>query len=303
MKKFLFIILLLSSSEFLWAQNMIIYVAPQLVKCGGNIDVMCLQIREESEKTYEHLVTNIEGFMYEEGNEYKLSVYRGYHENPPSIAPAVYYTLKKIISKKLPNDTLEIANRMTTCEDTKMFQCLMYKKKGESEWHNLSGKIKGFKYTAGYDYELVVSKKAIDNMGAVGTYEYTLVKTLSKKPTMIISEKNRKALNGKKFVLTGYCNEDKFEQAATYPKQVFIVFNLDENSMSGSDGCNQMSGRVEINNSKISFGPIMATKMYCVDVIIDKIFQANLHKVNKYKISGSKLQLFEDKLLILELEQ
>lgn len=299
MKKFLFAILLLTGSDLLWAQETTIYVASEMVRCKGMLEVMCYQIKESSEKDYDIFVASIDGFIFEEGYEYKLLVYKGYHESPPSTAPAVYYTLRKILTKKLPNETLEIANRMSTCEDTKIFDCLLYKRKGEKEWHNLYGKIKGFKYKEGYDYELLVSKKLNENMGAGRTYEYTLIKTLSKKPTMVISVRNRDELEGKKFALIGYRVDGKYQENTT-DKQANISFRLDENQTGGNDGCNTFFGRVEINGTKISFGMMGSTKMACQGVRVDKIIYENLSKVNRYKVSNGNLKLYSGKTLLLE---
>jgi heat shock protein HslJ len=302
MKKILFIILLLTSSASVWAQNIVVYIAPKMAKCGGNLDVMCLQVKEESEKSYDHLVTNIDGFTFEEGYEYKLSVYRGYHENPPVTNPAVYYTLRKVLSKKLPNDTLKIANRPVDCKLDMINPCLLYKTGNANQWDTTYRRIKGFKYTAGYDYELLVSKKPIDNMGAIATYEYTLIKILSKKPTMVISSRNREALDGRKFTLIAYLDSGEYKTTVKSNKPVTLTFKLDENSAGGSDGCNQMGTRVEINNSAMTFGSIMATKMYCPDMDVDRILQLSLNKVNRYKLSGNILKLYEGKTLLLEYE-
>ena len=292
----------MAGSDMLWAQNMTVYVAPQPVKCGGNLDVMCLQVKEPEEQSYDHLVTSIEGFTFEEGYECKLSVYRGFHENSSVAAPTVYYKLRKVLSKKIPNDTLEIANRMTTCEDTKVFQCLMYKKKGGKEWYNLNGTIKGLKYRDGYEYEIVVSKKLNTNGGGGSTYDYSLVKTLSKKATMVISSENRAALEGQTYSMTRYYDNGIMNNTGKYNKPVSLTFNLNENTAGGSDGCNQMSARIEMNNSKISFGPIMSTEMYCTNVTIDKLIKTSLGKVNNYKISGRTLELYEGKTLLLEFQ-
>lgn len=302
MKKFLFVVLLFTFSGFLSAQEITVYVASDLIKCGGNLDVMCLQVKDSPEKKYDSFVTNIEGFTFEEGYEYELLVYRGYHENPPSTAPAVYYTLRKIISKKTPRVTLEIANRKTICEDIKMFECIMYREKGEKEWHNLYGKIKGFKYREGYEYELLVSKELNLNMGAGMTYTYKLIKTLSKKPTMIISAANREFIQGRKFTLTGYRDISGFEKTIKSNKPVTLIFNLNENSVGGSDGCNQIGGRVEINNSSMKFVSMMGTKMFCQGVTVDRIVDVSLDKVTKYKLSGNTLKLYNGKTLLLEYE-
>lgn len=305
MKKILFIILLLISSDILWAQKMTIYVAPNMIRCKGMLEVQCFQIKDSPNKEYDTFVSSIEGFTretgWEEGYNFKLLVDKGVYENSPPDNPSVYFKLIKILSKTLPNDTILVANRKSICEDTKIFDCLLYKHKNENEWHNLYGKIKGFKYKEGYDYELLVSKKLNSNDGGGNTYDYSLIKTLSKKATMIISKTARENLDKRKFILSKYRDEKgEYQDAGGSPKPITLSFNLDENLVTGNDGCNELSSKIEINNSKISFGPIMATKMFCPNMSMDRIVQTNLAKVNKYKIEGGILKLYGNNKLLFE---
>ncbi|MBS1494963.1 MAG: DUF4377 domain-containing protein [Bacteroidetes bacterium] len=305
MRKIIFVFLLLIGSNFLWAQEMTIYVAPEMIRCKGMLEVQCFQIKDSPNKDYDIFVASIDGFNretgWEEGYNYKLLVTKGIYENSPANNPSVYFKLIKILSKTLPNDTLVIANRKSTCEDTKIFDCLLYKQKNEKEWHNLYGKIKGFKYREGYEYELLVSKKLNDNMGAGRTYEYTLIKTLSKKPTMVISDKNYAALNGQNYVLTGLDMDGSFNNDIGKTK-AFITFNLDENRVNGNDGCNTFFGRVEFNNSKVSFGNLGSTQMACPDNKIWNYIPSNLNKADRYKVSGTTLKFYKGKKLLLEYE-
>lgn len=293
MKRFFFVLFLLFSTSLI-AQESVIYVAPEMARCKGMLEVMCLQIKESPQNDYNIFQSSIAGFIFEEGYEYKLLVDKSYENNASAV-----YSLLKILSKTLPSDTLEISNRMSTCEDTKIFDCLLYKRKSEKEWHNLYGKINGFNYKAGYDYLLLVTKKASTNMGAGRTYEYTLKKILEKKPTMVISKENREALSGKKFSLQGIKIKGKFTSDIGKTK-ADIVFNLDENRVSGNDGCNSFSGRVEINNSKIRFGQLVSTKMACDDEKLDVIIRNSLSEINKFKISNGTLKLYKGNSLLLE---
>ena len=300
MKKFIFVILLLAGSDLLWAQEMTVYVASEMTRCKGMLEVQCYQIKDSPEKDYDIFVSSIDGFTFDEGYEYKLLVRKSYYENsPPNSAP--YYSLKKIISKTLPKDTLVIANKKSTCEDTKIFDCLLYKQKNEKEWHNLYGKIKGFKYKEGYEYELLVSKKLSTNMGAGRTYEYTLIKTLSKKPTLVISDKNWALLNGQKYVLAGLDMDGSFNKDIGQTK-AFITFNLDENRVNGNDGCNTFFGQVEFNNSKVNFGNLGSTQMACPDNKIWNFLPSNLNKADRYKLSGTALKFYKGKKLLLVYE-
>jgi len=315
MKKFLFIILLLTGSDFLWAQEMTIYVAPNMIRCKGMLEVQCFQIKESPNKDYDIFVSSIEGFTretgWEEGYNYKLLVTKGIYENSPADNPSVYFKLIKILDKTSAGsnssengsstDTLIIANRKSTCEDTKIFDCLLYKQKNEKEWHNLYGKIKGFKYKEGYEYELLVSKKANDNLGAGITYEYTLIKTLGKKGTMVLSNKNREALDNKKYVLTGIEMNGSFTRDVGKTR-AFITFDLNQNRVYGNNGCNNFFGCVEFNNSKINIGNLGSTEMACPNEVIWTYLPGNLKNADRYTIKGTTLKLYSGKKLVLEYE-
>lgn len=298
MKKFLFAILLLAASGLLRAQEMTVYVASEMVRCKGLLEVQCYQMKDSPEKDYDIFVSSIDGFTFDEGYEYKLLVQKSYYENsPPNSAP--YYSLKKIISKTLPKDTLFIANKKSTCEDTKIFDCLLYKQKNEKEWHNLYGRIKGFKYKEGYDYELLVSKKLNNNMGAGKTYEYTLLKTLSKKPTMVISDKNWSLLNGKKYILTAL-DMDGILTRDVGQTRAFITFDLNENRVNGNDGCNSFFGYAAFNNSKVTLGGLGSTDMACLNNKVWEYLPKLLNKIDRYSVKGNTLKFYSGKKQILE---
>jgi heat shock protein HslJ len=289
---------MLTGSDYLWAQEMTVYVASEMTRCKGMLEVQCYQMKDSPEKDYDIFVSSIDGFTFDEGYEYKLLVQKSYYENsPPNSAP--YYSLKKIVSKTLPKDTLVIANKKSTCEDTKIFDCLLYKQKNEKEWHNLYGKIKGFKYKEGYDYELLVTKKLNLNMGAGKTYEYTLIKTLSKKPTMIISDKNWALLNGQKYVLTAFDIEGILTRDVGQTR-AFITFDLNENRVNGNDGCNSFFGHVEFNKSKITFGGLGSTDMACPNNKVWEYLPKLLNKIDRYTVKDNTLKFYSGKKQILE---
>ena len=64
-----------------------------------------------------------------------------------------------------------------------------------------------------------------------------------------------------------------------------IKFQLEEKRFSGNDGCNQVSGSIEeINNRLIKFGPMMGTKMACMDMSVPDKFAAAIASVSSYRI-------------------
>ena len=64
-----------------------------------------------------------------------------------------------------------------------------------------------------------------------------------------------------------------------------IKFQLEENRFSGNDGCNQVSGSIEeINDRLIKFGPMMGTKMACMDMSVPDKFAVAMASVSSYRI-------------------
>ena len=80
-----------------------------------------------------------------------------------------------------------------------------------------------------------------------------------------------------------------------------VEINLKEEKLTGNTSCNNMSGKVIVEGSKITFSDFVTTKMFCMESI-EQEFLIALGKVNRYKIERMRLLLFEDdtELMILK---
>lgn len=76
-----------------------IIVGPELVDCEGVGPQKCMQVKENPDDEYTLFYGQIEGFQYEEGNQYTLVVKEEPVENPPADAPSIKWTLVSILSK------------------------------------------------------------------------------------------------------------------------------------------------------------------------------------------------------------
>jgi len=74
-----------------------------------------------------------------------------------------------------------------------------------------------------------------------------------------------------------------------------------ENLVSGRSACNKYSGTFEIlENSKVKIGPLMSTKMYCVDVAqVENDYIKHLSMVTQVIPTKKGLELLNDKGLII----
>ena len=80
-----------------------------------------------------------------------------------------------------------------------------------------------------------------------------------------------------------------------------IEFDLQNNRMTGSDGCNTMNANIEVQGNRIKFADIISTKMYCAGNKVQKIFSDNISNklVDYYETNGTLvLYLVDDSKLI-----
>ncbi len=81
-------------------KTQVMYVKENTVPCTGVAPMDCMQVRVENETEWSNFYSNIQGFKYVPGYQYKLLVLVTPVKNPPMDAPNVRYTLRKILMKK-----------------------------------------------------------------------------------------------------------------------------------------------------------------------------------------------------------
>lgn len=207
-----------------------------------------------------------------------------------------------VFSKDLPI-RFYVANHKASCTGVTPQMCYLMKNSQDGVWQYYHNDIEGFKYEEGYEYEILVNKKVIDNPPADGpSFVYKLVNIVKKTPTMVISQIIRQKLDLKEYHLTRIRAQDKMENF-TDSQNVNIKFILNDNTVTGMDGCNSFSGKIIINKDSISFLNFATSRMFCQDVKVDKIFYQLISKVNRYKFSGNSLKLYNGKKLLFEYSQ
>lgn len=276
-----------------------LYISPKKTDCTGLMPVKCLQIKFSKEESWQNFSGEIEGFDYEEGYEYEIIVDKIEIPEPPADAPSFRYVLKEVLEKKIPVVILQVANRYTECEDVKIYECLLAKESTENEWKPLNQGIEGFNYKEGYEYELEAEKKLMTRPEEQGyLYNYILKKVISEKSVMVISEKDRKFLDDNEFTVRRMRSDN--ELISVRDDNFKLTFDLLFNSVRGNDGCNVMSGNVQINGQELRFSVFAKTRMYCENLKTDKLFHELAGKVSSYKISDGTLKLYEGKKLLME---
>ena len=76
-----------------------LYVGAEQVDCTGVAPQTCLLVKEDANGEYAYFYDAIEGFEWEAGYEYELSVRVTEVEDPPADGSSLRYELIKIISK------------------------------------------------------------------------------------------------------------------------------------------------------------------------------------------------------------
>jgi len=57
-------------------------------------------------------------------------------------------------------------------------------------------------------------------------------------------------------------NDEPIENSA---KEIFLEFRLPESRFFGNAGCNSFNGQIEIKESQLKIGHVLATRKYCID--------------------------------------
>lgn len=171
-------------------------VASEEADCVGVAPQKCLLVKKEGQKDWENLYNGIDGFIFEDGNEYVLEVREEKIDNPPADAPSMKYVLVNEISKVaktsegLPAKVeapvtqtfrITVASQQADCTGVAPQKCFLVKKDGQKDWEFLYSGIEGFTYEEGNEYVLEIKEEKIDNPPADGSsVKYILVKEISK---------------------------------------------------------------------------------------------------------------------------
>jgi putative lipoprotein len=73
-----------------------------------------------------------------------------------------------------------------------------------------------------------------------------------------------------------------------------LVFHTDQNRVTGSGGCNRLTGSYTVEGHSLRFGGIASTRMACMQGMeIEAAFLAALDRVRTWKTSGQQLDLYD----------
>jgi copper homeostasis protein (lipoprotein) len=77
-------------------------------------------------------------------------------------------------------------------------------------------------------------------------------------------------------------------------REPHFILNPESRRVSGSGGCNRLTGSYELNGDRLTFGQMAGTTMACPEGMdTEKAFLEALRQVNKLKITRQHLELFD----------
>lgn len=80
--------------------------------------------------------------------------------------------------------------------------------------------------------------------------------------------------------------------AAEQQREAYLIFSVQSARVSGSGGCNRLSGSYEASGASLRFGGIASTRMACArGMEVESSFLQALEQVRRWKISGRELEL------------
>jgi len=77
-------------------------------------------------------------------------------------------------------------------------------------------------------------------------------------------------------------------------REASLIFHTDQNRVTGSGGCNQLTGTYTLEGRTLRFGGIASTRMACMQGMeTETAFLAALDKVRSWRTIGQQLELYD----------
>lgn len=187
------------------------------------------------------------------------------------------------------NKIIYVAGTVDNCKDSDSQKCLRVKENKEDDWTLLSNSIEGFEHKEGVTQKIEVTIQKVKNPATnKSAFTYKFVKLIYEEKD-VFEAPNRLVLNkdqAEKWQVNTIVGIDSLA------KQPTLIFK--DGQTSGNAGCNNYSAAFTLNGNEITFGLVMATKMHCTNMPIEKAYFGCLSKTKTYKLLDNKL-IFYDK--------
>ena len=186
------------------------------------------------------------------------------------------------------NKIIYVASTLDNCEGNSSQKCLQVKENKEDDWTLLLNTIEGFEHKEGVMQKIEVTIHKVKNPTTdESAINYKFVKLIYEEkdvievPISLVMNKN----HAEKWQVNTMVGMDSLAKKPT------LIFK--DGQASGNAGCNNFSTAFTLNGNEISFGLVMATKMHCTNMPIEKAYFDCLSKTKTYKLFGNELTLYD----------
>ena len=83
-------------------------------------------------------------------------------------------------------------------------------------------------------------------------------------------------------------------------REAHLILRVQDNRVAGSGGCDRIMGGYELNGEALAFSQMAGTRMMCPNMDDEQHFLQTLESVNRYKINGETMQMFQDDKVLLD---
>lgn len=288
----------------------------------------CLLIKQAGKKEFEIFNESIEGFNYEKGNIYTISVRQEIKQPPIAVGESVFkYVLIKIISKKPVNNNsgtttvtsssnsqqkiFEVNFETVPCETDNSKTCLLVKEKGRKEFEILNATIYGFNYQPGYSYTIAVKETSNGNYYLVNEINKSFVQNTSAsyipyENTVEVKETSTKPVSGKIIQPTTiqtsssldgkwYLRKMKESDGSSFVTDdniMWIEIKTFNDQINGFGACNKFAAVVK-SDLKTTFMISKITSGFssCGNKKLEDLFYDLLEQANRFEIKNGNLIL------------
>lgn len=301
-------LLLLTQTTTLFGQKTIrMTVKEECVPCRRMMPMTCFQVKKEGSKTWELFYERIAGFEYVPGNRYVIEVIETERPAPvPQDLSKYLYKLSKVISvtpmisgsEGMLYKVIRMnGNEVVNADVSFSFDSTFHKIAGKSGCNNFMASIKMNKKQT----KICVESAAATKMACPelqSKIEDEFLKSISDKKFKISHMGNLMIWKAKKkevLVLEAISKPTPQDPAGTSgrpEKTPWNYFNQQElkliqmdgvsvknskaglkmdmsnNSFTGSNGCNRISGSMSTTRNTVVFSNIISTKMMCTDELV-----------------------------------
>ena len=321
--------ILLIGSVFALAQDdtssetITLYVGPTTAECVGVAPQTCLLVKENPEDDYSFFYSNIEGFDYEEGYEYELTVEVEEVENPPADASSLKYTLVEVVSMtRALEGNLWSADSLLDIDGNTVSVFPGSKITAEFRNGQLSGNSGCNSYSGTYEIDgqniQINQNMAVTMMACfpqeIAEQERAYLTALANAATYAVTESQMQLfdadgnvlvtyslvvpveLTGTDWVVTGYNNGRGGFTSVLIGTEMTALFSED-GSLTGNAGCNDFTTTYSVAGERIFVEPAAVTRKACIEPegIMEQEgeYLAALTGATNYRIQDDMLEMFD----------